>query len=367
MKNLKFILIAFFLLISGFSWAQLKGSPSNKPIFQVAGKNFSRGQVDTLVQMYLSSYKAKGADISKIPADKKEMLRLQIVSQLITEELLRIEVDAQKIKVSKKETNKAHKALKKQRLDYIKQLLAQQGVKKGLNKKAEQELAAQMKASGVTTKDLKKEAAEQMKLDKLFSKVVPMPAKPSEKELKALYSKLNKSKKLPINDSLYGAFIWLNVKKGEAANVVTAKKTMLNGWAAEVLTQKTPFSVLAAKNSDDTTARQTGGATKAFFHPKKYGKNFAAAVKGVKVGTVSKVFTHKNRVGIFMMLSKNDGKYESYEVRLMRQYLAEAEYTYKSKLNQYVESLAKKHGVVFFDESLKPKGGLKASALKGRK
>ena len=84
------------------------------------------------------------------------------------------------------------------------------------------------------------------------------------------------------------------------------------------------------------------------------GKNFVSAVNKMKVGDISDVIVMDDRVAIFMLTEKNDGKYDSYKHQIEYILRMQAEQDRAKKLKAYLDSLAKKYKVQYLNKDYTP-------------
>jgi len=114
------------------------------------------------------------------------------------------------------------------------------------------------------------------------------------------------------------------------------------------------FSITAARISEDPNAKKDGGVMTRFL-AKSQGAEFEKAVKNLKVGEVSDPFVQGgNKVMIFMITEKNDGKYESYEYQIDYSLRLEAEAARQQAVKGYLNQLAKTYKVQYLNKDYTP-------------
>ena len=215
---------------------------------------------------------------------------------------------------------------------------------------SEEVFQKELKKSHTTPEQFKSKIEDQLKSEILLEKNVPYPKDPTEKQREA-YWELNKGK-VPINDTISGARIFINTK-GKSAQEISDAKDMLKGLAAQVRSKKATFAQLAAMYSDDKDAKKTGGVMNKFV-PKSKGDAFAKAVAKIKVGEMTEVLTEKDGVSIFMLTERNDGKYESYKFQIDYILRVQAEQERQMKLKAYLDGLGKVYKVQYIDKKYQP-------------
>lgn len=312
-------------LVSGVASAQLM-SGKNFEVVRVEKAGISQGRVDSLAQI-LAQQQAGGR---QVPPEAMKQVRWAVVDNLVGQELLKLEIKKRGLKATSAKVDSLMKLFKGQF-------------------QTEAKFNAELKKSGITQAQFREKIEQQLLTEQILEKEVPYPAAPTEKEKKA-YWELNK-KKVAINDTISGAWIYLKTKSG--AKDFNDKKELLKGLAAQVRLAKAPFATLAAQYSEDPEARKTGGVISKFTAASK-GKNFVSAVNKMNVGDISDVIVLNDRVAIFMLTEKNDGKYESYKHQIEYILRVQAEQERAKKLKAYLDSLAKKYKVQYLNKDYTP-------------
>ncbi|MBR3668464.1 MAG: peptidylprolyl isomerase [Fibrobacter sp.] len=313
-------------LAAGVASAQLLNSKS-MDVIRVEKVGISAGKIDSLAQM-LGHQQALG---KKLTDEMMTQLRYAVIDNLVGQELVKLECKKQGIKVSAAKVDSVSKLFK-----------AQFG--------SEEVFQKELKKSHTTPEQFKSKIEDQLKSEILLEKNVPYPKDPTEKQREA-YWELNKGK-VPINDTISGARIFINTK-GKSAQEISDAKDMLKGLAAQVRSKKATFAQLAAMYSDDKDAKKTGGVMNKFV-PKSKGDAFAKAVAKIKVGEMTEVLTEKDGVSIFMLTERNDGKYESYKFQIDYILRVQAEQERQMKLKAYLDGLGKVYKVQYIDKKYQP-------------
>jgi parvulin-like peptidyl-prolyl isomerase len=313
-------------MVAGVASAQLLNSKS-MDVIRVEKVGISAGKIDSLAQM-LGHQQAPG---KKLTDEMMTQLRYAVIDNLVGQELVKLECKKQGIKVSAAKVDSVSKLFK-----------AQFG--------SEEVFQKELKKSHTTPEQFKSKIEDQLKSEILLEKNVPYPKDPTEKQREA-YWELNKGK-VPINDTISGARIFINTK-GKSAQEISDAKDMLKGLAAQVRSKKATFAQLAAVYSDDKDAKKTGGVM-AKFVAKSKGDAFAKAVAKIKVGEMTEVMTEKDGVSIFMLTERNDGKYESYKFQIDYILRVQAEQERQMKLKAYLDGLGKIYKVQYIDKKYQP-------------
>ena len=313
-------------MVAGVASAQLLNSKS-MDVIRVEKVGISAGKIDSLAQM-LGQQQAPG---KKLNDEMMTQLRYAVIDNLVGQELVKLECKKQGIKVSAAKVDSVSKLFK-----------AQFG--------SEEVFQKELKKSHTTPEQFRVKIEDQLKSEILLEKNVPYPKDPTEKQREA-YWELNKGK-VPINDTISGARIFINTK-GKSAQEISDAKDMLKGLAAQVRSKKATFAQLAAVYSDDKDAKKTGGVMNKFVAKSK-GDAFAKAVAKIKVGEMTEVMTEKDGVSIFMLTERNDGKYESYKFQIDYILRVQAEQERQMKLKAYLDGLGKIYKVQYIDKKYQP-------------
>lgn len=314
-----------FMLISLTVLAQAQFlNQGNMSAFRVGSKIFSHQEIDNLVNQYAAAKNAQ----SKQPMSPGELheLRLMIVDQMVSMELIKLEAQSMGIKVSPKSVDSLFKLYKSQF-------------------PSTKQYNAFLKGNGLTEAGLKSKIQEQILPQRVMDRVLKInKAMPTERETRAFFD-ANKSK-FPVNDSVMAMRIMMKSTGADA-------KTLLEGFAAQVRLKKAPFQMLAAQFSEDPSAKKTGGMIPPFKRG-DFGADCATALKGLSRGEVSRVCVGKGSSNLFMMVSANDGRYESYKDRAMQAIMMERQQSYMTQFKNYASGLRSKYGVQFYDPAYDP-------------
>ena len=326
---MKIISLVFLLAFSVY--AQLL-SGGNFDVIRVGSVGISQGKVDSLVKQLAQAQQAQ-APGQNIPPEMMTQLRWAVIDNLVGQELLKSEITKQGLKADAKKTDSLTALFKKQ---FPSEAMFKQELKKSNTSEAE----------------FKKKIENQLLADQLLEKKIPYPKDPTDKEKKDYWEK--HKGEVVISDTISGARIVLNTAKGESAQAIQDKRDILKGYAAQVRMKKANFAMLAAQFSDDSNAKKDGGVM-ARFLPKDQGAEFVNAVKNLKVGDISEPFVQgENKVVIFMLSEKNDGKYESYEYQIDYILRIEAERTRQLAIKSYLDQLAKVYKVQYLNKDYTP-------------
>jgi len=326
---MKIISLVFLLAFSVY--AQLL-SGGNFDVIRVGSVGISQGKVDSLVKQLAQAQQAQ-APGQNIPPEMMTQLRWAVIDNLVGQELLKSEITKQGLKADAKKTDSLTALFKKQ---FPSEAMFKQELKKSNTSEAE----------------FKKKIENQLLADQLLEKKIPYPKDPTDKEKKDYWEK--HKGEVVISDTISGARIVLNIAKGESAQAIQDKRDILKGYAAQVRMKKANFAMLAAQFSDDSNAKKDGGVM-ARFLPKDQGAEFVNAVKNLKVGDISEPFVQgENKVVIFMLSEKNDGKYESYEYQIDYILRIEAERTRQLAIKSYLDQLAKVYKVQYLNKDYTP-------------
>jgi len=321
-------IISLIFLLAFSVYAQLL-SGSNLPAIKVGNIGISPGKIDSLVKQ-LAQAQAPGQNL---PPETMTQLRWAVVDNLVGQELLRAEIAKQGLKADAKKTDSLIALFKKQ---FPSEAIFKQELKK----------------SGSTEVEFRQKIENQLLADQILEKKVPYPKDPTLQEKKNYWEK-HKGEVI-ISDSIGGARIILNIAKGENAQAIQDKKDILKGYAAQVRTKKANFAALSAQFSEDPSAKKDGGVMTRFL-PKDQGAEFANAVKNLKVGDISEPFVQDgNKVVIFMLSEKNDGKFESYEYQIDYILRVEAERTRQLAIKSYLDQLSKTYKVQYLNKDYMP-------------
>jgi parvulin-like peptidyl-prolyl isomerase len=325
---MKIISLVFLLAFSVY--AQLL-SGGNFDVIRVGSVGISQGKVDSLVKQLAQAQQAQ-APGQNIPPEMMTQLRWAVIDNLVGQELLKSEITKQGLKADAKKTDSLTALFKKQ---FPSEAMFKQELKKSNTSEAE----------------FKKKIENQLLADQLLEKKIPYPKDPTDKEKKDYWEK--HKGEVVISDTISGARIVLNIAKGESAQAIQDKRDILKGYAAQVRMKKANFAMLAAQFSDDSNAKKDGGVM-ARFLPKDQGAEFVNAVKNLKVGDISEPFVQGEKVVIFMLSEKNDGKYESYEYQIDYILRIEAERTRQLAIKSYLDQLAKVYKVQYLNKDYTP-------------
>lgn len=333
-------LLALFSLAI-FAQAQFLNQ-GNMSIFKVGNKSFSHQEVDGVVQRYAQAKQQQGG--KAMSAAEIQQLRLMIVDQMVSMEVIKQEAQRTGVKVSPSLLNQQ-----------MKQYKAQFGTAARFK--------SFLKSNGLTESSLKSKMADQILPELLMAKVIKVDRSiPTEKQARAYYD--SHRSQFPVNDSVMAARIVLKSTGADA-------KALLEGFAAQVRLKKAPFQALAAQYSEDPRAKRTGGMMPAFRRG-DFGADCAKALSGLKAGDLTRVCTDKGGSNLFMLVGANDGRFESYKSRAMQGIMMQRQESYMAKFKEYESGLRAKYGVQFFDPSYNPEAagpaagaGLSSNPFKG--
>jgi len=324
-------IISYVFLLAFAAYAQLL-SGGNLDVIKVNGVGISQGKVDSLVKQFAL---AQGQG-QNVPPETMTQIRWLIVNQLVGQELVKAEIAKQGLKADAKKTDSVVGVFKKQFPN-------------------DAAFKQELKKSGSTEADFRKYVENQILADQLLEKKIPYPKDPTDKDKKDYWEK-HKNEAI-ISDTIGGIKIVLNIAKGDN---VQDKKDFLKGKAAEARMAKAnlmvimeQFAIMAARISEDPNAQKDGGIMKKFL-PKSQGTAFANAVKNLKVGEISEPFVDGNKVVMFMITEKNDGKYESYEHEIDYILRLEAERKRQTATKDYLNLLAKSYKVQYLNPNYTP-------------
>lgn len=336
-------LLLLLLVLPTLATAQLK-SPTGFPAFKVGSVEFTRGKVDSMVQQLLvSQYRGK-----QPPAGAAEQMRSAVVENLVAGELVRQEAIAQGIKPRQSAVDSLEEQMRKQVTAAL----------------PDKNFDSYLKQMGYTKESFRKKISDQVMGEQLLEKVAPYPAEPTEAEAKAFFK--NNPKKFPVNDSVAGFAIYLTVSKAEKKETIEEKTKFLEGLASQVRIAKADFRMLAAQYSEDPNARQTGGLQEPFL-PKTKGAVWVKALGEIKVGEITKVFRDGDKLYLFALAARNDGKYESYRDQILMHLAMEREQERMQKIITYLNELFKKHGVKYYDKNYEPQSQIGSGMTQGSK
>ncbi|MDR2554714.1 MAG: SurA N-terminal domain-containing protein [Fibromonadaceae bacterium] len=333
---MKIFYLIFLLVLSAH--AQLK-SGGNLDVIKIGSAGISQGKIDSLVKQLALAQQAQ-APGQNISPEAMTQLRWFVIDNFVGEELLKAEIKKQGLKADAKKVDSLAAIFKKQfPTDAI--------------------FKQKLKESGMSEADFTKKIENQLLAEQLLAAKIPAPKDPTDKEKKDYWEK-NKNKAV-INDSISGIKIVLNIAKGEGAQEIQNKKDVLKGYAAQArMVKASPmviaeqFSMTAARISEDPNAKKDGGAMVRFL-PKNQGAEFEKAVKNLKVGEVSEPFVQSgNKIMIFMLTEKNDGKFESYEHQIDYSLRLEAEAGRQLAVKNYLNQLAKTYKVQYLNKDYTP-------------
>ncbi len=315
------------LVLASVSSAQLLGGV-NLDVIKVGKVGISQGKIDSLSRM-LALQQGQGR---QLPPEAMTQVRWAVIDNLVGQELLRLEAAKQGLKASP------------QKVDSLLGVFKSQFPSEDVFQK-------ELKKSGTTLADFRKKIENQVISDQLLEKRVSYPKDPSDKDIAAYWER--HKNEAHINDTISGARIVLNIEKGDNAQAIQDKKDMLKGLAAQVRANRASFAMLAAQNSDDAEAKKTGGVMSTFL-AKSEGAEFVAAIKNLKVGEISEPFVSKNKVTIFMLTEKNDGKLESYKHKIDYILRVEAERDRQLAIKKYLDELGKAYKVQYLNKDYTP-------------
>jgi len=306
-------------------------------VIRVNNVGIRQGQVDSVTNTLRQLAQAQGQNVSQ---EGMIQLRWIAVNQLVGQELVKAEIAKQGLKADAKKVDSLIAVFKKQFPN-------------------EAAFKQELKKTGSTDADFKKYIETQLLADQLLEKKIPMPKEPTAKEKKDYWEK-HKNEAI-VSDTIGGIRIVLNIAKGENAQAIQDKKDLLKGYAAQarmarvnLMALMEQFAMMAARVSEEPNAQKDGGIMKKFI-PKSQGNEFANAVKNLKVGQISEPFVQDgNKVVMFMLTEKNDGKFESYEHEIDYILKLEAERSRQIATKNYLDQLAKSYKVQYLNKDYTP-------------
>lgn len=273
-----------------------------------------------------SMFAQMGMDIKK---DKNGFLYLMIkdkvVNELIVKTLIDEEIAKRNIKVTKKDTDDALKAI----IDKV-------GSKEKFNEI--------LKQNGISSKQFKKDLTEEVKMKKLVNTLSKVTV--SEADAKKFYNEnlkkfkypdkvrashilisanpqeiAEKIKSDPANKKLTAAEVQAKVDKELAVKLEKAQKLL-----AEVKKDPSSFAKVAKENSDDTTSAKKGGDL-GFFATQEMVEPFSKAAFAMKPNTISDVVKSPYGYHIILVTDRMKAGQEPFE-------------KVKGEINSYLESQA---------------------------
>jgi len=328
-------IISLVFLLAFAAHAQLL-SGGNFDVIKVNGVGISQGKVDSLVRQ-LALAQGQGQNVSP---EMMTQIRWLVVNQLVGQELVKAEIAKQGLKVNAKKVDSLVAVLKKQFPN-------------------DAAFKQELKKTNSTEADFRKYVENQLLADQLLEKKIPYPKDPTDKEKKDYWEK-HKHEAI-ISDTVGGIRIVLNIAKGESPQEIKNKQDLLRGYAAQARMAKVSlmalmeqFAMMAARISEDANAKKDGGIMKKFL-PKSQGNDFANAIKNLKVGAISDPFVQDgNKVVMFMLTEKNDGKFESYEHEIDYILRLEAERSRQMATKNYLDQLSKSYKVQYLNKDYTP-------------
>lgn len=322
------------LMIVGISSAQLMNGKSFD-VIRVEKTGISAGHIDSLAQL-LGTQQFPG---KKLTDDILTQLRYAVVDNLVGQELVKLEAKKQGVKVPAARIDSAVTLFKKQF-------------------PSEDMFQKELKKSNLTMAQFKKKIEEQLQSEVVLKKAVAYPKDPTEDERKAYWTLHKSEAEAAKNDSISGIRIFLSTK-GKSAQEIADMKTLLNAIPAQIRSMKLPyyyaiqaFAKQAAQSSQDPNAKKTGGVIRTT--PKAGGASFEKAVAKLKVGDISEVYNDKDGISIFMLVERNDGKYESFKYQIDNVLKMQAEQKYQMQLKAYLNGLGKVYKVQYLDKKYTP-------------
>ncbi len=330
-----FLTLLCLLLLS--QWGHAKRSP----IIKVEKVTIYQEQVDSMVTIYQSQSRAQNK--KELAPAKKQQLKKMIAASIVGKELLLLEIKAKKITVSPNTVDSA--------LAVFKQQLG--------NPNAYQ---AMLKNMGSSEAKIKLKLREQLLMEKLVQSKLSKVQRPTDKELKAAYTKLKS--KLPKDKKMRASQIVLKVSKKASKTLLTEKTKKLNDLRAKLskiehLDQLVQSFMQAAYQFSETEQAKVGGDigqfSKGDFFP-----GFDKAISKLKVGQMSKVFRSDMGVHLVLLIGKNDGQYENYKALLFQEVVSQKTQKQQKDLKAYMQTLLKKYKIAYLDPSYK---GLEGSNM----
>lgn len=270
MQNSKKILFIPLVVVSLISSLLIQGCGSkdpNSPKFVVAegkGVKVTRKQLDEAEKQFLSM---RGWDKAQIPAQALTGIQKEIAQQLVMKELLLKKAGS----VDKKKIDK----------EVDEQI---QSIAKGMG--GEKEMESKLKEQGLDLSSLKKDMEEQFIIRQYIEKTIPLPADPTQDQIKAFYdANLDRFNRPEV---VRASHILIRTPEGADEKVKAEKKKEAEAALARVKKGE-DFAAVSTDVSDDPGSAAQGGDL-GFFGKGQMVPEFDKVAFSTKTGDMSNVF-----------------------------------------------------------------------------
>lgn len=320
MKNISTIKkISIFALLS---LASLSFSATT--VVKIGKRTITKEHVDSLVQVVVSQ-QFKGQTLQ---AEQKQQLLQIVAGNLIGQELLDLEADAQKVQATPTELDSLYKEFRASFPDSA-------TFKKTL------------KAMGIAPNQVKTKMSKEIRIAKVLrTKLKPL-ARPTEADIKSFYSK--NSALFGKSDTLRASQIFMPIPDRATptqieeinGKMLKMREKLSEEKETEVLLEA--FSRLAYKYSQSPDAKiggDLGRFKKGDFFP-DFNKNVAT----LQVGQMTKVFRSPQGFHLVLLTEKHDGTLENAKLRILHYLINQQTMENQQKLAEVFDSLSKKYKV----------------------
>ncbi|MDL5055078.1 peptidylprolyl isomerase [Oscillatoria laete-virens NRMC-F 0139] len=266
----KSLTVPSLLIITAFAFLALQGCGSkdpNSPNFVVAegkGVKITRKQLNEAEKQFFAM---RGWDKSQIPAQAMAQIEKEIVQQLVMKELLLKKAGSGDKKKIDEEVNK--------QVTTISERMGGQ-----------EQLQKQLSEQGLTIAELKKDMEDQFLIREYLEKAIPVPADPSEQEVREFYNANKENFNRP--ELVEASHVLILVPEGSSAEVKAEKKKAAEA-ALERVKKGEDFAAVASAVSEDPGSAARGGQLGAFGR-KQMVPEFENVAFSTKPGEVSRVF-----------------------------------------------------------------------------
>ncbi|MBT3393298.1 MAG: hypothetical protein HN833_00320 [Elusimicrobiaceae bacterium] len=271
-KKLNKIIISIICLLMVGIFADAK--IFNSTIATVNGKPILSSDYEKLMTSVLKEYNSQSAEVVKDPKNR-QFVEYQVLMEMVTEELLYQQAQAEKVIVKDSELTKA--------VDQIKQTFAfDQKTGKPLSaKKTEAAFKSELKKEAISYKEFQKRVKRQLTTKKLIDQVIARDSKPpKEKDIKQLYADIKNvmaqdtvaiekmgevrlQRALPLANKLHQltaenaklGHIFLKAEKGNDKETKAAIKKATD-IRNQIVTGRITFTDAALKYTEDVNAQK---------------------------------------------------------------------------------------------------------------
>ncbi|MBT3955456.1 MAG: hypothetical protein HOF38_04805 [Elusimicrobiaceae bacterium] len=271
-KKLNKIIISIICLLMVGVFADAK--IFNSTIATVNGKPILSSDYEKLMTSVLKEYNSQSAEVVKDPKNR-QFVEYQVLMEMVTEELLYQQAQAEKVIVKDSELTKA--------VDQIKQTFAfDQKTGKPLSaKKTEAAFKSELKKEAISYKEFQKRVKRQLTTKKLIDQVIARDSKPpKEKDIKQLYADIKNvmaqdtvaiekmgevrlQRALPLANKLHQltaenaklGHIFLKAEKGNDKETKAAIKKATD-IRNQIVTGRITFTDAALKYTEDVNAQK---------------------------------------------------------------------------------------------------------------